>query len=70
MAKGWHGLEEPGDLLDVGNSGTTMRLISGILWETLLPPRSVAMHLSKEAYETYHHTPLHYGCKNHFPDAQ
>lgn len=29
--KGLHGLEEPGDLLDVGNSGTTMRLISGIL---------------------------------------
>lgn len=29
--KGLYGLTKPGDLLDVGNSGTTMRLISGIL---------------------------------------
>ncbi len=29
--KGLHGLTRPGDMLDVGNSGTTMRLISGIL---------------------------------------
>lgn len=29
--KGLHGLKEPKDILDVGNSGTTMRLISGIL---------------------------------------
>lgn len=29
--KGLHGLSEPKDMLDVGNSGTTMRLISGIL---------------------------------------
>lgn len=28
---GLHGLKEPADLLDAGNSGTTMRLISGIL---------------------------------------
>lgn len=29
--KGLHGLCKPSDILDVGNSGTTMRLISGIL---------------------------------------
>jgi 3-phosphoshikimate 1-carboxyvinyltransferase len=29
--KGLHGLSMPKDILDVGNSGTTMRLISGIL---------------------------------------
>lgn len=29
--KGIHGLSKPDDVLDVGNSGTTMRLISGIL---------------------------------------
>lgn len=29
--KGLHGLEEPFDVLDCGNSGTTVRLISGIL---------------------------------------
>ncbi len=38
--KGLHGLSRPSDILDVGNSGTTMRLISGILcgqsFETIL----------------------------------
>lgn len=29
--KGMHGLMQPSDLLDVGNSGTTMRLMSGIM---------------------------------------
>lgn len=29
--KGLHGLRQPGSMLDVGNSGTTARLISGIL---------------------------------------
>ena len=29
--KGLHGLQAPDGILDVGNSGTTMRLISGIL---------------------------------------
>ena len=29
--KGLHGLSEPSSFLDVGNSGTTTRLISGIL---------------------------------------
>ena len=29
--KGLHGLEEPSDLLDCGNSGTTIRLITGLL---------------------------------------
>ncbi len=29
--KGLHGLSKPTDILDVGNSGTTLRLISGIL---------------------------------------
>jgi len=29
--KGLHGLKEPNNILDVGNSGTTIRLISGIL---------------------------------------
>ncbi|WP_100407222.1 3-phosphoshikimate 1-carboxyvinyltransferase [Bacillus solitudinis] len=29
--KGWEGLEEPSDILDVGNSGTTTRLMLGIL---------------------------------------
>lgn len=28
---GLHGLQEPGDVLDVGNSGTTMRLMLGVL---------------------------------------
>ncbi|MNR86873.1 3-phosphoshikimate 1-carboxyvinyltransferase 1 [compost metagenome] len=28
---GLHGLKEPGDVLDVGNSGTTMRLMLGVL---------------------------------------
>ncbi len=31
QGKGLHGLSKPDDILDVGNSGTTMRLISGIL---------------------------------------
>jgi len=31
MGKGLHGLTEPQDILDAGNSGTTMRLLSGIL---------------------------------------
>jgi 3-phosphoshikimate 1-carboxyvinyltransferase len=31
QGKGLHGLSKPSQLLDVGNSGTTMRLISGIL---------------------------------------
>ncbi len=38
--KGLHGLSKPANILDVGNSGTTMRLISGILsgqpFETIL----------------------------------
>lgn len=29
--KGLHGLEEPGDVLDCGNSGTSMRLLAGLL---------------------------------------
>jgi len=29
--KGLHGLSEPGDVLDAGNSGTTIRLMSGLL---------------------------------------
>lgn len=29
--KGLHGLSEPGDILDCGNSGTSMRLLSGLL---------------------------------------
>ena len=29
--RGLHGLKEPGDVIDCGNSGTTMRLMSGIL---------------------------------------
>lgn len=29
--KGLHGLQEPDNVIDVGNSGTTIRLISGIL---------------------------------------
>ncbi|MGD8189220.1 3-phosphoshikimate 1-carboxyvinyltransferase [Brevibacillus ginsengisoli] len=29
--KGWYGLKEAEDFLDVGNSGTTIRLISGVL---------------------------------------
>lgn len=29
--RGLHGLEEPGDVLDCGNSGTTIRLITGLL---------------------------------------
>jgi 3-phosphoshikimate 1-carboxyvinyltransferase len=29
--KGWFGLEEPSEILDVGNSGTTIRLMMGIL---------------------------------------
>ncbi len=29
--RGQHGLAEPGDVLDCGNSGTTMRLLSGLL---------------------------------------
>lgn len=29
--KGWQGLEEPKEILDVGNSGTTIRLMLGIL---------------------------------------
>ncbi len=29
--KGLHGLEEPGDVLDCGNSGTTIRLMTGLL---------------------------------------
>lgn len=31
QGKGWYGLTEPEQTLDVGNSGTTIRLISGIL---------------------------------------
>jgi 3-phosphoshikimate 1-carboxyvinyltransferase len=27
---GWEGLSEPGDVIDVGNSGTTMRLLPGV----------------------------------------
>ncbi|GED12782.1 3-phosphoshikimate 1-carboxyvinyltransferase [Aneurinibacillus migulanus] len=29
--KGWYGLTEPADILDIGNSGTTIRLMMGIL---------------------------------------
>jgi 3-phosphoshikimate 1-carboxyvinyltransferase len=29
--KGWYGLTEPADVLDIGNSGTTIRLMMGIL---------------------------------------
>ncbi|GAB4265529.1 3-phosphoshikimate 1-carboxyvinyltransferase [Thermincola ferriacetica] len=31
VGKGLRGLQEPGDILDVGNSGTTIRLMTGIL---------------------------------------
>jgi len=31
LGRGLRGLEEPGDVLDAGNSGTTMRLLAGIL---------------------------------------
>jgi len=29
--RGLDGLQEPGDVIDCGNSGTTMRLMSGLL---------------------------------------
>src|SRR3990172_3229599 len=29
--RGWRGLREPADVLDAGNSGTTTRLLAGIL---------------------------------------
>jgi len=29
--KGWDGLRQPGNVIDCGNSGTTMRLLSGVL---------------------------------------
>jgi 3-phosphoshikimate 1-carboxyvinyltransferase len=29
--KGLYGLQEPKDMLDVGNSGTTIRLLTGLL---------------------------------------
>ena len=35
--KGLHGLSAPANLLDVGNSGTTTRLISGIPDSLLIP---------------------------------
>jgi len=31
QGRGLHGLQEPGDVLDCGNSGTTMRLMTGLL---------------------------------------
>ncbi|PLX80838.1 MAG: 3-phosphoshikimate 1-carboxyvinyltransferase [Desulfuromonas sp.] len=31
VGKGLHGLQEPGDVIDCGNSGTTMRLMTGLL---------------------------------------
>jgi 3-phosphoshikimate 1-carboxyvinyltransferase len=31
VGKGWDGLRQPGDVIDCGNSGTTMRLLSGVL---------------------------------------
>lgn len=34
FGKGWDGLQEPSDILDVGNSGTTIRLMMGILAST------------------------------------
>lgn len=42
--KGLHGLEAPKDILDVGNSGTTTRLISGIL-----SGQSFSSHLTGDA---------------------
>ena len=29
--QGYYGLKEPADIIDCGNSGTTMRLLSGVL---------------------------------------
>ncbi|WP_027417502.1 3-phosphoshikimate 1-carboxyvinyltransferase [Aneurinibacillus terranovensis] len=37
--KGWYGLREPSEILDIGNSGTTIRLMMGIL--ATLPFHSV-----------------------------
>ena len=42
---GIHGLKEPGDVIDCGNSGTTIRMLAGVLagnpWTFLSLPRTL-----------------------------
>ena len=47
--KGLHGLSAPSETLDVGNSGTTTRLISGILQDRTLYQSLPAMLPSRNA---------------------
>ncbi len=59
---GLHGLHAPTDILDVGNSGTTARLISGILAgqsfeSTLTGDASIC----RRPMKPNHHSPLHDG---------
>ena len=63
---GLHGLKAPSETLDVGNSGTTTRLISGILagqdFETVL---SGDASLNKTSNGKDHQTIRTNGCKDH-----
>lgn len=53
--KGLHGLSAPVDILDVGNSGTTTRLISGISCRTEFCIRAYRRRLYPEpSHETDH----------------
>ena len=60
--KGLHGLSAPSDYLDTGNSGTTTRLIAGILAGPIYLFSHWRCFHSNPPYETDHPTP--------FPDGR
>ena len=51
VGKGLEGLQEPKAVLDVGNSGTTIRLMSGILANTPFSLAYKVMNLSQKTDE-------------------
>lgn len=65
--RGLHGLREPDNYIDVGNSGTTIRLISGILagqpFNTILTGDA---SIRKASNGTGDKTIDSYGCKNYW----
>ena len=62
--KGLHGLSTPSETLDVGNSGTTTRLISGILAGQDFVSYRRCFH-PETPYETDHDSAFPNGCRYH-----
>ena len=64
VGKGLEGLQEPKAVLDVGNSGTTIRLMSGILANTPFSLAYKVMRLLQKTDETCNKSIKTNGCKH------